>query len=211
MRKNKNYINIFFLLSVFLLFTTILSGSDLASNSEFDSIKVSSENIHNIEITGIGSVNFLLFDKLEKQSIIYNGISPAIKIIFRENTNLGLGIEYTPFYAKKSTLVSSLNFDESIKGEYFVQPIILSFNYKINNFNFFFGLGVSKIRSTLLSNSDIIAQNTSNSAVYNYGIDYSLKFSDKFYFGFITKGFYHNAIEKFNFQTGILIKYIFSF
>lgn len=211
MRRSNKYTNILLLLSMSILFTTKVVSSVSSSNSEIKSHYASQNTTHNIEIIGSGCVNLLLFDKMEKESLIYNGLVPAIKIIFRENANLGLGIEYSLFFAKKSTLVSNINFDEAIQGEYFVQPIILSFNYKINNFNLFFGLGISNIESTLKSSSEIIAQNYNNSAVYNYGIDYSLKLHEKFYFGFVSKGFYHNAIDKFNIQTGIFIKYNFTF
>ncbi len=211
MKKNNHYLKTF----IYLCIICVIPFNLFAFNNDLDSVSknnsIDSYKIYNIEIIGMGCVNFLLFDKMESEPIYYNGLSPSIKIIFREQNNLGIGIEYSPFLSKKSTLFSNLDENERVNGEYFVHPVILNFNYKIKEINIFFGFGFSRIYSSIFSGNELINSNSMNSAVYVYGTDYSFRLSPELYLGGIVKSFYHSNIDKFNFQIGSIIKYIFSF
>lgn len=157
------------------------------------------------------NTSFLIFDKMENDLIYYNGIHPSFKILFNQDNHLGIGLEYTPFLVKKSSINSNDNPSESLIGEYFAKPVILTFNYPFQDIYINFGFGISYINSTLIDNNNLITQTNKIVAIYTYGIDYSYSLSDNKKIGLIANGFYHSEIEKFNLQLGIFFKYILKF
>lgn len=211
MTLNKLYkLNLLFWI-IILVIPTKLVSFNLEDNNKSDSILMESNKQFKSKILVMGNMNFLIFDKFESEPIYYNKFSPTVKFTLQGQHNLGIGLEFSPFLSKTSLIRDNLSLNETIKGQYYVYPIILSFNYEIDQFNLFFGFGYSIVQSSIYSGTDLIYNNYSNSVVYTYGMDYTVILINNFHFGTAVKGFYHNNIEKFNVQIGCYLEYVISF